>query len=73
MKDIRLINILKTFSKEEMKLFGKFAASPYHNSGKNCMPLFKLLSKSHPDFETGGFTYETIHKKLYRAGNSINR
>ncbi len=72
MKDIRLINILKTFSKEEMKLFGKFAASPYHNSGKNCMPLFKLLSKSHPAFETGGFTYETIHKKLY-PGRKFNK
>lgn len=72
MRDLRLINILKTFSKEEMKLFGKFVASPYHNSGKNCMPLFKLLNKSHPDFEPGSFTYETIHKKLY-PGKKFNK
>lgn len=72
MRDLRLINILKTFSEDEMKLFGKFVASPYFNSGKNCIPLFKLLSKSHPDFESGSFTYETIHKKLY-PGRKFNK
>ncbi|MEO8512984.1 MAG: hypothetical protein ABI543_05465 [Ignavibacteria bacterium] len=72
MRDIKLINILKTFSKEEMKLFGKFVASPFHNSGKNCMPLFKLLGKSHPDFKSGDFTYENIHEKLY-PGRKFNK
>jgi hypothetical protein len=72
MKDIRLINILKTFSIEEMKLFGKFVASPYHNSGKSCMPLYKLLQKSFPDFKAGNYTYEAIHKKLY-PGRKFNK
>ena len=72
MKDLRLINILRTFSKEEMKLFGKFAASPYHNSGKNFMPLFNLLTKAHPDFEAGSFTYENIHEKLH-PGKKFNK
>jgi hypothetical protein len=72
MRDIKLINILKTFSKEEMKLFGKFVASPFHNSGKNCMPLLKMLSKAHPDFKTGNFSYENIHKKLY-PGKKFNK
>ena len=72
MREIRLINILKTFSKEEMKLFGKFAASPYHNGGKNYMPLFNLLTKYHPDFETGRFTYENIHEKLH-PGRKFNK
>ncbi len=72
MKDIRLINILKTFSIEEMKLFGKFVASPYHNSGKSCMPLYKLLQKSFPDFKTGNYSYEAIHKKLY-PGRKFNK
>jgi hypothetical protein len=72
MRDIKLINILRTFSKEEMKLFGKFVASPFHNSGKNCMPLFKLLNKAHPDFKAGNFSYENIHKKLY-PGKTFNK
>lgn len=72
MRDIKLINILKTFSKQEIKLFGKFVASPYHNSGKNCMPLFKLLSKDHPDFKEGNFTNEIIHKRLY-PGRKFNK
>ncbi len=72
MRDIKLINILKTLSKVEMKRFGKFVASPYHNSGKNCMPLFKLLEKSHPDFKEGNYTYEAIHKKLY-PGKKFNK
>ena len=67
METSRLINTLKTFSKEEMKMFGKFLASPYYNSGKNCMPLFKQLQKFHPDFKSDRLAYEALYKKLYPA------
>ncbi len=65
MKESKLINTLKTFSKEEMDQFGKFIASPYHNSGKNCAPLFTQLQKFYPDFETGKIANEVLYKKLY--------
>jgi hypothetical protein len=69
MKGSKLINILKTFSKEEMKLFEKFVASPYFNNGKNCAPLLKRLQKFYPDFDDEKLTNENIYKKLYPRKN----
>lgn len=65
MKGTNLINILRTFSKEEMKQFGKFVASPFHNSGKNCSPLLKQLQKFYPEFENVESSNENLYRKLY--------
>jgi len=65
MKNSKLINILKTFSKEEMRLFEKFLDSPFHNSGKNCTPMYRVIKKYYPDFKTDMISYENLHKKLY--------
>ncbi|MBE2217561.1 MAG: hypothetical protein IAE90_05120 [Ignavibacteria bacterium] len=72
MKTSKLINILKTFSTEEVKLFDKFLASPFHNSGKNCKPLFRVMKKYYPDFKTDMISYENLHKKLY-PGSKFNK
>lgn len=72
MKDTRLIEALKTFSREEWKLFEKFAASPFFNNGRNYLPLIKQLQKFYPDFENDKLTYEYIHKKLY-PGKAFNK
>ena len=62
MKNSKLINILKTFSPEEIKLFEKFLASPFHSSGKNCIPLFRSMKKYYPEFDTDKISYENLHK-----------
>jgi hypothetical protein len=72
MKNSKLINILKTFSPEEMKLFEKFLASPFHSSGKNCVPMFRVMKKYYPDFKTEMTNYENLHKKLY-PGKNFNK
>jgi hypothetical protein len=72
MKDTKLIQILRTFSNEELKQFEKFISSPYHNSGKNCTPLFKLLRKSYPEFAGDKLTYENLYIKLY-PGKKFNK
>ncbi|NOS84654.1 MAG: hypothetical protein HOP31_05895 [Ignavibacteria bacterium] len=72
MKNSKLINILKTFSPEEMKLFEKFLASPFHSSGKNCTPMFRVMKKYYPEFDTDMITYENMHKKLY-PGSKFNK
>ncbi len=72
MKESALINTLRTFSKEEMKMFGKFVASPFHNNGIKLTPLFKLLQKSYPDFTPNKLTYEILYKKLY-PGKKLNK
>ena len=72
MKEIRLIETLKTFTISEWKLFEKFAASPFFNNGRNYLPFLKQLRKFYPSFESDKLTYEHIHKKLY-PGKKFNK
>lgn len=65
MKDTKLIQILKTFSREEVKEFEKFAASPYFSRGRDLTPFYKIFKSFHPDFNSSNFTYEKIFRKLY--------
>jgi len=72
MKDSKLINILKTFSPEEIKSFEKFIASPFFNSVKNYVQFFKELKKFYPDFNDIKLKSEFIYKKLFK-GKPFNR
>lgn len=65
MKDFRLIELLKTFSPEEFKDFEKFISSPFFGKGRDVMPLFKLLKKHYPDFNSDKLTKENIYEELY--------
>lgn len=67
MKNTKLINILKTFTAEEFKLFEKYVVSPFHSRGKNCLPLLKQLRKFHPDFISEKLSYEDLYCALYPA------
>ncbi len=60
-----LVQILRTLSKEEMKEFEKFVASPYFNKGRNHLPLLKALSEYSPDYDSDKFTKESIYDKLF--------
>lgn len=72
MRDTKLIRTLKTFTKEEIKSFEKFAASPFFNNGRNYMPLLNELKKFHPGFEKENLTSENIYKKIY-PGRKFNK
>ena len=61
------IDVIRTFSKEEMKRFSDFANSPYHNTGKAVMRLVELVKKYHPDFENRNFTKEKIFAKVFSS------
>jgi len=65
MKDTKLIQLLKTFSKEEVKELEKFVASPYFSRGRDLKPFYRVLKSYHPDFNNPNFTYEKIYRKLY--------
>ncbi len=60
----KLVTLLKTFSKQEMKDFEKFILSPYFSSPRNLKPLYNLLKKYHPSFTSPSFTEEKIFRKL---------
>ncbi|MEO8446736.1 MAG: hypothetical protein ABI528_04530 [bacterium] len=72
MKDSKLAQTLNSFTKEELKLFAKFAASPYFNSGRNYIPFLDELVKFYPDFDDQKLTSEYLYKKLY-PGRKFNK
>jgi len=61
----RLIQILRTFSKQEWKDFGKFVASPYFNGGRDLTALLKVLKNFYPDFSSNKMTRENIYSSLF--------
>ncbi|MEO8210157.1 MAG: hypothetical protein ABI840_06320 [bacterium] len=65
MKDIRLIKILKTFTKEELKSFRKFLNSSFCIPSRNTVPLFDYLTTFHPDYTSSKLSKEEIFKKLF--------
>lgn len=72
MKDSKLIQTLKTFTKEEIKNFEKFLASPFFNKGRNYLPLLNTLKKHYPEFENVNFTSENVYRILY-PGKKFNK
>jgi hypothetical protein len=61
----KAIDLLKTFTAEEMKEFGLFISSPFFNKEKVLIQLFDLLMKYYPLFTGRGFTKEKIFTKIY--------
>ncbi len=65
MKNIKLFELLETFSKEEFDNFGFFLNSPYLNSSQNAIKLFEVISEAYPDFDNEELTKESIFRKIY--------
>ncbi|HMQ77967.1 MAG TPA: hypothetical protein PKE39_00280 [Ignavibacteria bacterium] len=68
----KLINILRTFSKNELKEFEKFIGSPYYNKGRNYLPLLTQINKFSPKFEDETLTHEYVYSLLY-PGKKFNK
>ncbi|HWA06760.1 MAG TPA: hypothetical protein VG961_09445 [Ignavibacteria bacterium] len=62
------IDVIRSFSKEEIKKFADFADSQYHNSSKSVARLAELVKKYYPDFENRNFTKEKIFAKVFSSG-----
>lgn len=67
----KIIDILKTFSKAELKSFRDFVASPYHNSNKNVIKTLDQLRKYHPDYSSPNIKKEKLFAKLF-PGKKFN-
>lgn len=59
------IELLKTFSKDELKRFEEYISSPFFNKSKVLIKLFNILVKYHPDFSSPVIGKEKLFKKLY--------
>lgn len=58
----KAIDVLKTFTKEELKQFSDFVRSPFFNKNKNLIKLFDVLEKYHPEFDAEN---EKVYSNVY--------
>lgn len=65
MKDTRLIKLLKTFSREEIKSFGKFLKSPFLKPRRNTIELYEYLIKYYPEYDSPKMEKEIVFRKLF--------
>jgi len=61
----KLIFILKSFSKKELKEFSLYIKSPLFNKNKDVINLLSISIKYYPDFSHKNLSHSFIAKKLY--------
>lgn len=61
----KIIDILNSLNKDELKQLGELINSPYFNKNKNVMALFAELKKFYPSFESRNLTKEYVYSKIF--------
>lgn len=69
MKDYPIIELLKTFSVDEILRFKKFLKSPYHNNRKIVFHLYNEIVYFYPKFNDEILTKEYLYDKTIKKGN----
>lgn len=64
-----VLQILRSFSAKELKLFDEFIQNPFHNNNSKVVELFKLVKKYHPDFSSEHFSKEALFRSM--MGNAV--
>jgi hypothetical protein len=66
MNGTKLQRMMKTFSKEEFKSFGKFIRSPYFNSRSAVIKFYDAVKSGYPDFSTDKFSNKILYASIYK-------
>jgi len=61
----KLLSILDTFEKKELKQCHALILSPFFNKNESLIKLYEYCVKSYPDFKSARFKRETVYKKLF--------
>ncbi|MCB0728570.1 MAG: hypothetical protein KDD00_14000 [Ignavibacteriae bacterium] len=69
MRKSKVILLLKTFSKEEIKKFDDLLSSPYFNKKKTLIRFYSELMKFHPEFPDDKISKENIYSKTFPGKN----
>ena len=59
----RIIDILKTFSKKDIKRFKEYLSSPFFNKSNKIIKFYDCLISFHPDFKSKNLTKENLYSK----------
>jgi hypothetical protein len=65
MKQNIVIDLLKTFSEDEIKRFDDYLESPFFNKSKILVTLYRAIIKHHPDYKHPSLEKEKLFKKIY--------
>jgi hypothetical protein len=65
MNNSKFINLLKTFSMDEIKDFQRFTSSSYFSKRKSNQKILKTIISFHPDYGSVKLTPEYIYQKVY--------
>ena len=65
MKNSKIIDVLRTFSKEELRNFGKMVEAPFFTKRKKVRALFDVLAGYYPDFDSPHLTDEKVYAKIF--------
>lgn len=65
MQKSSLIELIKTFTKPEMKDFGEFVNSPFFNKNKSVNRLYTYLKKYHAEFPAEKIEKEIVYLKVF--------
>jgi hypothetical protein len=65
MHNFSIIQVLRTFSPEEIKEFDKLVRSPYFGGSNFVLKFWQELKKAYPEFTERAVNKERIFKKLY--------
>ncbi len=61
----KLLNLLSSYTKKEMKRFGDFLRSPYHNRQNYVTRMYEVLQQYHPEFRNEELNKEIVFSKIY--------
>lgn len=64
-----VIQILRSFSGKELKLFDEFIQNPFHNKNLKVIEFFDLLKSYHPDFSSEHLSKESLFRSI--MGNAV--
>src|SRR5262245_59066645 len=68
----KIFEILKTFSKKDVKSFEQFLNSPFFNDSEKIKRLYKILIKYYPEFDSKHLTEENLNSEL-NPGLAFNK
>jgi len=72
MQDSKLILLIQSFTKEEIRVFGNYLEGTSYRKTSNVFALFNYLKKLHPVFPEEKIAKEYVFKKIMPKGKAYN-
>jgi hypothetical protein len=69
MKNSKLLEIIGSFSENELRAFDKFISSPFFERQRDVSGLFTIIKKFHPDYSNEALLKEKTFSKLFPGEN----